>query len=236
MSLNQLEAACAQQTARFLRGHDADASFGYELFRRALDLQNNRAWEAVWRVYGDMVAGWVQSHPAFHSSTEEAAYFANRAMERLWINVACKEGKFSNFTTLAAVLRFLKLCVHSAVIDDGPRRPPQAISLVKLDDEVGHDQFAVKLDLSPLNKGAFWQLIDGHLRSELERIVVLGYFFYGIKNRELYALYSDRFDSSKQIANMRLSVLRRLARLPQFEDTLGDLIDSAPTNSRFLDC
>lgn len=234
LPLARLEAACAVETARYLRGRSADATFGYELFRRALDLRLEPAWAAVWRVYGELIIGWARAHPAAANAVDDAEFFANRALERLWLNVACKPGKFTRFPNLAAVLRFLKMCVHSAVVDDGPNRPPADVTHVPLVDVAHTSVVATPLDLSPLNKGAFWQAVDELLTSDEERIVMFGHFYYGYKNRELYARYPDRFRDVKQLANLRLTVLRRLARRPAFAEMLRDLLDATAGGGRHL--
>lgn len=235
LNLEALAARCAVEIQHFMRQGVANQDYGYELFRRALEQRNEAAWDAVWQLYGKMAAGWVRAHPAFHHSYEEIEYFVNRAFERLWVNVACKPGKFGRFPTLSTILRFLKMCVHSAVIDDGPNRPPQMITIVSLSETTESAEPFVHLDLSLLYRNAFWQTVDGYLRDDTERIVMLGYFYYGMKNRELYAQYPDLFHSVKQLSNLRLTILRRLSRAPRMAQMLTEFLDdSLPTDQSII--
>ncbi len=236
----ELEQACRQESLLFQRRQPTDGRFGLDLFRRALEDHNEAAWEALLRVYGNLVAHWVRSHPHFRDSLEEEAYFVNRAFERLWRNVAESPGKFRRFPNLAALLRFVKLCVHSAVVDDGP--PLQALKeagpglIMGLDEA---DRLTARPPLSlmmvedvnssaPAGGRDFWRAVDNCLTNETERVVIYGYFYYGLKNQELYAIYPHLFQSVKQLANVRLNVLRRLARLPELEAILRDLLDDTP--------
>lgn len=242
LPLDTLTAICHTETDNYLRGRLFDSRYGRELFRRALtnektlDNHSELAWESVLQVYGGMVANWVRKHPSFFMRDEDVAYYVNRAFERLWRNIACKYGKFEQFKDLKALLRFLKMCVHSAVMDDAPRNAPDSISVVSLSDQTDQLTLSTQLDLSPLTQGEFWQMIAEHLQSEAEKVAMVGYFYYGMKNRELYAQYPTLFRNTKQLSNIRLNVLRRLARLPQFEQRLREFVDDAPYTQRFLSC
>lgn len=227
LPLETLVRECKTATADFMRGQFSDERFGYELFRRALDKQEELAWLSLVEAYNPLVRGWVKSHPSLTVSFEDIDYFANRAFERLWRNVATQPRKFEQFGNLKSILRFLKMCVHSAVMDDAPKSPPTH----NLDTLMGDEKLVEKVSV-PFSRGEdaqkeFWQLIDSYLRSEEERMVVYGFFVYGMKNREIYAANPDLFKDTKQLANLRLNVLRRLARLPQFEQVLRDLIEDS---------
>lgn len=229
MAIKFLEIESAKANSGFLNGRFSDTRFGFELFRRALEEHNEEAWCALLRVYHSLVIGWVRSHPNFQFHNEEAAYFVNRAFERLWRNIALKAGKFDKFSELKAILRFLKMCTHSAVIDDAPHQPASLVPLAETDNGFEDDsvELSVQFDLSPLNKNQFWQLIDAKLQNNEERIVMIGFFYYGMKNREIYAQHPHLFRDTKQIANLRLNVLRRLGRMPQLKGYLQDLIDDS---------
>ncbi len=225
LSLETLVRECKFATSAFIRGRFSDERFGYELFRRALDKQEELAWLSLVDVYNPLVSRWAKSHPSLMATFEDADYFVNRAFERLWRNVATQPGKFAKFANLKSILRFLKLCVHSAVMDDAPKSPPTR----ELEMVVGDEKLEVEISV-PFKRGEdaqkeFWQVIDKQLRSEEERVVMYGFFVYGMKNREIYAENANLFKDTKQLANLRLNVLRRLARLPQFEQVLRDLIE-----------
>ena len=57
----------------------------------------------------------MQRHAAFPASGEEAQYFVNRAFDKLW--TAMTPQKFERFPDLKSLLRYLQMCVHSAIID-----------------------------------------------------------------------------------------------------------------------
>lgn len=235
LTLRELEPRCLRESAAFRAGTAADGRYGFELLRRALAEQSEAAWEVVLRVYGRQIVRWVRAHPSFIFSIEEEAYYVNRAFERLWRSIALKPQKFARFHDLPAILRFLKLCVHSAVLDDGPATTA-AEAMVPLHDVADGDLPDTTIDLYPSRTDDFWAHIDAHLQNEQERIAVYGYFYYGLKNRELLALFPKAFRDSKQLANLRITVLRRLARVPEFEDVLRDMVDDPPVSATFVTC
>ena len=63
VELTTLIAQCSAQTQAFFRRRAVDPRFCYELFRRALEEQTQAAWDALYREYAPLVAGWVREHP-----------------------------------------------------------------------------------------------------------------------------------------------------------------------------
>ena len=53
--------------------------------------------------------------PGLQSSGEDVLYFVNCAFEKIWI--ALTPEKFSHFTQLASLLSYLKMCMHSVIVD-----------------------------------------------------------------------------------------------------------------------
>ena len=223
LPLDELEACCLREAQRFQRTGQSDSEFGFELCRRALVLQSEQAWSILMRVYGRLVHHWIVTHPNYNHSQEEVDYYVNRTFERLWRNVALKPHKFDKFSTLGALLSFLKLCAHSAVIDDAPKKAANRELPIADFAESLVDPCNIRLSTS--FQAAFWEQVENHLRNEAERTVIIGYFYYGLKNRELAAMYPQLFQNAKQLANLRLTVLRRLARVPAFEQALRAFIE-----------
>lgn len=225
MNTATLEVRCRQETHNFLQNHSYEPSYGYELFRRALEEQDELAWTAIVQVYDGLVAKWVRQHPKFPLTNEDASYFVNRAFERLWRYVGRKAGKFSQFRTLAAILQYLKMCVNGAVIDDGLRLPPTTISVEAWPEDNPAALPALEIDFTqPINQNGFWQLIEARLRTEKEKIAIYGCFLHGMKPAEIYVNYSHIFASARQISNTKTTVLRRLARLTDLEELLKEFV------------
>lgn len=216
LSVDQLAQYAQREMRRYLQTSDADTQYGYELFRRALDIRDEAAWYALSQCYWTLVKSWVMNHPRFSDSGEEADYFVNRAFERLWRYVALPE-KFANFEDLASFLQYIKMSVHSAVIDDAPNAP----AVVECPETL-NSQLAEQDRLDEVEQNEFWLLVEKLLVDETERIVISGFFIEGLQNREILALYPEHFTDAKQVSNKRTSILRRLSRDVEFKEVLQD--------------
>lgn len=226
MQVVELCKRCRREMQHYYQTGTSESRYSFELFRRALSERDEVAWNGIIENYNGLVKKWVLNHSKYASSGEEVDYFVNRAFERLWRYIACKPGKFAQFTELAAVLQYLKLCVHASITDDAPSLSVSTVSLENDDgrpaDEVFDGSGSVEEPALNLEHNELWQTIDRYLNNEIERIVFIGFFVEGLKNRELLELYPDLFDDAKQISNKRTAILRRLSRNEEFVEVLQE--------------
>ncbi len=223
LSVTGLTHRCAQETELFFQRHAYDPAYCYELFRRALLERNQRAYEGLYIQYQPLVAGWVERHPSFPGAGEEVQYFVNRAFEKMWH--ALSPEKFDRFADLKALLSYLKLCAHSAVIDYArPRR------LVLLDEEPGdavlaarasHDDAAEEVIERNVQQD-FWRQINLRLADEREQAVVFGSFVLAMKPAELQRRYAHLFGDVRDVYRTKQNVLERLRRDPELQILRAD--------------
>jgi DNA-directed RNA polymerase specialized sigma24 family protein len=207
LDLAEVARRCAQETARFFQRQNHDPRFCYELFRRAILDRDDCAWELLYAQYRPLVAGWVMRHPAFASSGEDSEYFVNRALEKLW--VALPPERFSQFPDLPALLRYLQMCVHSAVLDHVRSAEHAAVCVA---DDAAADVALEDEALAHAHRDEFWREIDGRLRDEKERCVVYGSFVLALKPRELYTRFPGTFRGIQEVYGIKENVLARLGR------------------------
>lgn len=226
LTLTGLSQRCAQESARFSQRQDHDPRYCYELFSRAMVHRNERAWELVYRQYAPQVTRWVRRHRWFGGADEEADYFVNRAFEKMWS--AMTPDKFAQFGDLAALLRYLQMCVHSAITDYTRRQ--ETADLLPDDDPDGPEtavtdaasrQSAETRVLEAQQRQALWQAILARLNDEQERQLIYASFVLGIKPRELPEQFPALFSDVKQVYRVKENVMARLRRdadLRQFWD------------------
>jgi DNA-directed RNA polymerase specialized sigma24 family protein len=222
LTLAGLAHRCAQETELFFQRQPNDPRYCYELFRRAILDQDQRAWELVYAHYRPQVARWVERHSAFATSGEEVGYVVNRAFEKMW--VALTPDKFDRFPDLKSVLRYLQLCVHSVIVDQ-VRAADQAILGLSVEDvalDVSEDGPLVEDQvLASVRQEEFWREINVRLHDEQERHVVYASFALGLKPREIYARSGGLFDDVKEVYRVKENVLARLRRDPELKKILG---------------
>lgn len=225
LTLAGLTRRCAQETEAFFRRDAYDPLFCYELFRRAVTEQNQRAFAFLYTQYTPLVTGWVERHPSFRNAHEEAQYFVNRAFEKFWRALSAE--KFQQFSDLKALLSYLKLCTHSVLIDYTRTRQVEV-----LDEETG-DVTLVDLVASAhmeddaLQQAArrdFWVLIRSRLTGEKEEAVIYGSFVMALKPAELQAHYAHLFADIKDVYRTKQNVLDRLRRDLEIQKTRADYL------------
>ncbi len=222
MSLEDVAQRCAQETARFFQRQHYDPQYCFEMFRRAIQERDERAWELLHTQYGPLVAGWVVRHPAFPSSGEDSHYFCNRAFEKLWM--ALTPERFSRFADLRSLLRYLQTCVHSVILDQ-VRRAERAAA-IQMDVLPGPaEQATGSVEgqvLDQAGRQAFWQEINARLHDDKERQVVYGSFVLALKPRELCAEFPGTFRDVTEVYRIKENVLARLRRDPGLKRLLGE--------------
>src|SRR5215210_2633589 len=150
-SLNSLISKCHQETAYYLRREKNDPASCFEIWRRALQLRDHEAWEAIYNNYQQFVRRWIQKHtrqrPAVRFD-EEA--LINGVFIRAFRFIT--PAKFEDFTSLAKLLEYLKLCCLTEVLD--VMRSYEAEKLeVPLENKVNMDS-GLESEASPIRQFA----------------------------------------------------------------------------------
>ena len=224
---------CARETELFFQRRSSDPHYCFELFRRAIMERNQRAWELVYAQYRPLVTGWVERHPAFPTSGEEAQYFVNRAFEKMWAVLA--PDRFGQFLDLRSLLRYLQMCVHSAILDQ-VRAAEQAsvgtqADIGSAEKESGGPNVEDQA-LAQVHGQEFWKEIDARLQNEKERRVVYGSFVLALKPREIYTRSQETFRDVHEVYRIKENVLARLGRDEELKKSLGE--DAGKTEPSFV--
>jgi DNA-directed RNA polymerase specialized sigma24 family protein len=213
LDVNRLADECADQTARFFSQVKYDTGYCYELFRRAIVGRNSYAWEKVYLIYQPLVAGWVRRHSGQVAAGEEVDYFVNCAFEKIWS--AMHAEKFNRFQDLAGLLYYLKMCVHSVIVDHNRGKQVKTVALEKFAHLPPPDVPIIEKSVTDeLEKERLWQIVISLLQDEKELIVVGSSFLYDLKPSEIYAAYPDQFESLGELYRVKRNLLNRLRRNP----------------------
>lgn len=216
-SIAALMDAAQRETARYLCGDTSDDAPAFELFRRAICERNERAWAALFDVYGGIVGAWVRMHPAAPADRADDVYWMNRAFERLWAAVTPE--RFALFPTVAALLRYLKMCVHSVLLD--ARRVPDATCIEALApylvDTRAVGATAVE---EQLRAQALWEAVVLHLHDDADRLVATLCLVLDMKPREVYERHTEVFASVAEVYRAKRNLLERLQRSAMIRDFL----------------
>jgi hypothetical protein len=204
LPLQDIADKCHEHTILYYANKSYDSKWCFELFRRALALQQDDAFAHMWRIYYPQIERWVRRHPRYRSTNRPAEDFAQDAIMKFWENV--RGPKYEDFPYLGALLQYLRLCVHSAICDYLKKYP----DVVEYGDDVW---IRIKNRLLPLNGNIDTLTIldcvqkalnDGEL---MEQFVL--WIIYGMKPSDIVNEWSG-YDNPQQISRIRQKIKRRL--------------------------
>lgn len=213
LNVEDLAQRCARETDLFFNHKENDSQYCFELFRRAVRDKNERALEVVIAQYQPLVTKWVNKwmdkHRDFQSSSDEAQDYVAQAFERFWISFT--PDKFDRSQNLAAVLRYLQMCVNGAITDAWRKLRHIQIEQEAGDEERGSSESEV-LPEDSLQKDEFWQLIRKKSKDAKEYTVIFASFSLNLSPREILVEYPGVFDDITDVYKCKANLLDRLAR------------------------
>jgi hypothetical protein len=163
--LDQLVDSGRRESLRFRREGVADGRFSLELVRRAVAERDSVAWEAFVALHGTCVLAAIWRHPAWLPGLEDDAYWLNRTFQRFWMAVGAD--RVHQFSTLAALLTYLKMCAHSVVLDEiRVRRPGRLTPLEQVDEPDLGCGDAVAEAIDELAVVELWRSVEDELHGE----------------------------------------------------------------------
>jgi DNA-directed RNA polymerase specialized sigma24 family protein len=211
LGLRELVWACEEENRRRLRGETHREDFSRELFRRAICERDAAAWESLFTLYRGLVASWVRQHPA-SDSVAERDDCVNLVFERFWVAIGPQ--RFAEFPSAAALLKYLKMCVHTVLIDEvRARRVAQRTLTAWPAGEthaVGGDVGATAT--ARLADDELWELVSREVTDEGERLLLYLTVGLDLSPRQIHARYPRVFGSVRDVYRIKRNVLDRLRR------------------------
>ena len=220
MSMNDLARRCEQETNRYFKRLAFDSGFCFELFRRAIQDGSKTAWDFICTQYQALVTGWVTQHYAFASTREDAEFFVNGAFGKISGTITAE--KFSSFSDLGYLLRYLKMCVHSVIMDY--TRTVDYTALYNWDeatDEKDEDPSPEEQAIDHSDRQRLWQFVRDRLHDEKERLVIHGSFVLDLKPQEIYDHFPAIFEDVDEVYRIKQNVIARLRRDAELRKLLG---------------
>ncbi len=212
MDTDDLALLCQQESSKFFRDQPYEEQFCFELFRRALALNNQFAWEALYQTYGKLVRGWIRKCGGFDTLNMPLEELETLSFEKFWQATGERE-RFERFTSLRGILQYLRTCCASTVTDALRRRRMEHL-LTDLDD-APHLASGHKPDVALLSQEQryhFWQEVRALLNDTQEEIVVQYYFVLGFKPRQIQARFPEHFPGIQDVYRVKRNVMSRLRR------------------------
>ena len=222
--LRELANRCREETLRFLRGEPREDAFCFEVFERAVARRDDAAWEAIMTQYRGIVLAYVGQHTAPTMMREPDDYWVNRAFQRFWSAVGPE--RFSQFPDLAALLKYLKLCVHSEVMDEvRARKAGSVTSLDDLGETAAAPNNSERSALGKLAAEELWAAVLREMQDEAEQVVAYLSFARDVKPAEIFRRYPRLYGSVADVYRIKRNVIERLRRSEEVRAFLPRVIE-----------
>jgi hypothetical protein len=182
-----------------------------ELFRRAICERDEFAWSTIVDEYSQLVRVWIRQHPVTYQLHENHDDLVCGSFARFW--AAVKPERWEHFCDLASVLRYLKLCAHSQVLDAArAARPWRTVPLDDLVDE-STNGLDVEADLiDAMGAAELWQLVLEALSDESEQLVAYLSFVREVPPAQISARHPQLFPNAAAVYRVKRNILDRLRR------------------------
>ena len=213
LSINDLARCCSEETNKFLKQSVSNDRYCLELFRHAITRRDDDAWACIYQQYAPLVLTWVNQHQSAASlfGQDGSAPLVNAAFAKF--SQALTPAKMDNFDSLAAVLKYLKMCVHSVIADEvrsrQARQYEEALELIE--HEPASDDPADDV-VSSISAQGLWQVIQEELNGEDERVLIYLAYIHGMKPSEISSRHSRLFPTVEDVYRIKRNVLERLRR------------------------
>ncbi len=201
----ELARRCHAEGLRYQNREPYDEGPGHELFHRAVVARDDAAWAAIYAQYAGRVRRWLDLR-------EEDDDAVTAVFERFWHAVDAE--KFALFTSLAAILSYLKTCAAS-VRADRARAARASGALEPLDESVHAlpaRQNVEEAVVGSADVAALWAAVRAALDDEREREIVYLSYVAGLSPRQIYARRRARFSDVDEVYRLKRNVLSRLRR------------------------
>lgn len=202
-SLQELSQRCEAETQKFRHRRPYSPEVCYDLFRRALEQEDSEAFGHIYRIYLHLVYFWLQKHPQFpqlHTPIEDCV---SETLLRFYR--ALRGPQFAKVQSLPSVLKFMKMCVNSTVIDLLRVQARQ-----KVERDLPENLPAPSPSPSTLPP-AVWQRMVALLPVADDQLLAYLCFVLEMKPAEIVELYAHLWPDAEAVRVNRQRIRRTLA-------------------------
>jgi len=211
MPLSGVAAACRAEMEKRQRGEPFTDDFGAELFRRAICDRDQAAWAAVLAQYRPQLIGWVRRHPAYAEAGVDPEDVAVRALGRFWM--AIRPQQLGRFREFACVLQYLKMCVHSVLMDE-VRNHRDALTEPLGEAEIERTS-AEDPAVREVEEWDLWRVTTRVLPDQASRLAIYLSFARGMKPAEIHRRYPEHYGGVPDVYRIKRNAVDRLRRSPE---------------------
>lgn len=215
LNLPEIVAGCCQESERFRAGLPGEEGHCFELFRRAIEEDDQDAWGAIYAQYRQLVARWLGGHRAGDELIEIA-------FEKFWRTL--RSARLSRrFRHVGAVLAYLRKCAVSVRLD--LERKEQREDRIVLNERIVARAGDVEnLALANLSHTELCDIVQRWLmenvQEEQERQMIHLSYELDLSPSEIARRFPEQFADVQEVRRVKERVLKRLRRASELQALL----------------
>jgi RNA polymerase sigma factor (sigma-70 family) len=222
LSSEEVARRCREEAGRH---REQEVGYCFELFRRALETQDEWAWRAIQEQYRNLILNWLQTAAHYRLAAEEAEDLLQNTLEKFWRTLGNRRQAAigERFAHIGALLKYLRQCAVTAHLD--ARRQTRRWERInqtlareaetELDAsgrtalfEQGHIEYLHQE--AQLQKVQRW--IHSEVDDELEKLVLQLSYEQELKPADIAARYPQQFASVHEVRQIKERILKRARR------------------------
>ncbi len=216
LKLNDIVEGCRAEANQ---SRQEECGYCFELFRRALEEQEQAAWMAIDTQYRHLILHWMHSY-ASNLSPEEIDEILPEALPKFWRFLTRSSTPLAErFVHVGAILKYLKQCAISVLRDHERRlkRRERVRSQLELPDQLApfqpetEQELLIRIDQERLIQ-IVRRWIDTYVTDPQEQRVLSLSFEYGLTPAQIVRMYPQEFEDVKTVRRIKERLLKRAKR------------------------
>jgi DNA-directed RNA polymerase specialized sigma24 family protein len=195
----------------YLPPNEVTAQTGYTVFRQAIVERDADAWNTICTCYQPVLMHWANQSCASMAIDESSRNLADQAFARAW--AALTPVYFDKFTSLAALLAYLRTCVTSVAIDCARAQTARSRLREKLDEPPVATPEQIVLHKDQCSE--LWHLVSQVVATAQERTILYECFVLDLPPRRILIRNPDLFATIGAVYAAKRNLLDRLRRSPE---------------------
>ncbi|GCE14039.1 hypothetical protein [Tengunoibacter tsumagoiensis] len=206
MSLSVLREYSLREMGKFRRKEESNDTYCLEIFRRAVVLRHNAAWETLQGLFSDNIRIWLgaHSHRELALRRESEQTYIDDTFRRFWQAVS---DQGLTFKTLGSALNYLRLCLHCAIMDTVRQHARHSIERIPEQGQPNEPQVE-----DSYHETELWEAIKSLLPGEREQRVAYLLFHCNLKPREIIRYCPQEFQNEEEIYRLKRNIMERILR------------------------
>lgn len=208
IDLLKLQIGCQDRQA-----DNSHEGYCLEIFRRAIEENDNAAWTLLYRLYHGLVRQWIiKSEPPESADFEELIQETFFAFHRFYT-----ADKFARAIRFASVLSYLRNCAGDRVrmYRRYLKSRPDEFSTSNLSKAQG--EVEQRPNEKRMGQQELWEVVLSCCRDATEQLLAKLSFQYVMSPKEICEMYPDQFPTTSDVNRIKRNLLNRLRRHPKIK-------------------